>query len=68
MPKILKGRVYHGCQTNFVVQSKVLANQEDLNPEVNGRKVRMIQWMCGYIRLDRIRNMVIKEKAELAPI
>jgi len=31
-------------------------------------EMRMIRWMCGYIRLDRIRNDVIREKAGVAPI
>jgi len=28
----------------------------------------MIWWMCGYIRLDRLRNVVIKEKVGVAPL
>ena len=28
----------------------------------------MIRWMCGYIRLDRIGNVVIREKVGVRPI
>ena len=31
-------------------------------------EIRMIRWMCGHMRLDRIRNEVIREKVEIAPI
>ena len=30
-------------------------------------KMRMIRWMCGYIKLDRMGNVVLKEKAKVAP-
>ena len=29
---------------------------------------RMIRWMFGYTRLDRIRNVVIRKKVRVAPI
>ena len=28
----------------------------------------MIRWICGYTRLDRIRNEVIRDRAKVAPI
>jgi len=31
-------------------------------------EMRMIRWMCGYTRLDRIRNVVIGERVGVAPI
>ena len=31
-------------------------------------EMRMIRWMCGFTRLDRIRNGVIRSLAEVAPI
>jgi len=31
-------------------------------------EMRMIRWMCGYIRLDRIRKEMIREKVGFAPI
>jgi len=31
-------------------------------------KMRMIRWTCGYTRLDRIRNVVIRERVRVAPL
>jgi len=31
-------------------------------------KMRMIRWMCTYTRLDRIRNVVIRERVGVAPL
>ena len=31
-------------------------------------EMRMIRWMCGFTRLDRIRNEVMRSLAEVAPI
>ena len=31
-------------------------------------EMRMIRWMCGYTRLDRIRNVVIREQVGVAPL
>jgi len=31
-------------------------------------EMRMIRWMCGYARMDKIRNEVIREKVGVAPI
>jgi len=29
-------------------------------------EMRMIQWMCGYARLDRIKNVMIRERVRVA--
>ena len=31
-------------------------------------EMRMIRWMCGYTKMDRIRNEVIKDLVKVAPI
>jgi len=31
-------------------------------------EMRMIQWMCDYIRIDRVKNAVIREKIGVAPL
>ena len=30
--------------------------------------MRMIRWMCGFTRLDRIRNVAIRERVGVAPL
>ena len=30
-------------------------------------EIRMIHWMCGYTRMDKIRNEAIREKVRVAP-
>ena len=42
----------------------MLANQEDSSLQVNGAEMRMIRWMCE----QRIKNEVIGQKVEIAPI
>ena len=31
-------------------------------------KMRMLRWMCGHTRMDKIRNDDIREKVHVAPI
>jgi len=31
-------------------------------------ETRMIRWMCGYTRIDRIRNGVIRDLVQVAPM
>ena len=31
-------------------------------------EMRMLRWMCGHTRLDRIRNEYIRQKVRVAPI
>ena len=31
-------------------------------------EIRMIRWICGYMRMDRIRNGVIRDTFKVAPI
>jgi len=31
-------------------------------------EMRMVRWMCGFMRIDRVRNGVIRDLAKVAPI
>ena len=31
-------------------------------------ETRMIRWMCDYTRIDRIKNVVIRERVGIAPL
>ena len=47
----------------------MLANQEDFKAQrLMVAEMRRIRWMCGYTKLDRIRNVVIKDRVGLAPL
>ena len=36
--------------------------------KINVVKMRVLRWMCGYSRQDRIRSTCIKEKVDVASI
>ena len=69
VPLGLKGKVYR-----MVVRPAVLYGSEcwPLRKTQVQRlmvaEMRMIQWMCGYSRIDRIRNGVIRDLVKEAPI
>ena len=43
----------------------MLGNQEDSSPRLMAIEIRMIRWMRGITRLDRIRNKVIRDKVRV---
>jgi len=69
VPRGLKGKVYR-----IVVKPAVLYGLECWplkKTQVQRLKVtemRMLRWMCGYSRLDKIRNGVIRNSVGVAPI
>ena len=69
VPLGLKGKVYR-----MVVRSAVLYGSEGWPlkktqvQKLMVAEMRMITWMCGYTRIDRIRNDVIRYLVKVAPI
>jgi len=65
----LKGRVYW-----MVVRPALLYGAECWSikktqvQRLMVAEMRMIRWMCGYTRLDRIRNMVFRERVGVAVV
>jgi len=65
----LKGRLYR-----MVVRPAVLYGSEcwplkkTQVQRLTLAEMRMIRWMCGYTRIDRIRNGVIRDFVKVAPI
>ncbi|XP_070023271.1 uncharacterized protein [Nicotiana sylvestris] len=69
VPPKLKGKFYE------VVVRPTMLYEDECWPikitHVQKMKVedmRMLRWMCGHTRLDRIRNEVIRDKVGVAPI
>jgi len=69
VPLELKGKVYR-----MVVRPVVLYGSECWSlkkaqvQRLTVAEMRMIRWMCGYTRLDRIRNEAIRDLVKVAPI
>ena len=64
IPVRLKGRVY--C---MIVRPAMLYGAKCWPiKRLMVADMRMIRWMCSYTRLDKIRNVIFKEKVEVAPI
>ena len=69
IPFRLKGRVYrmlvrlallHGTECWPIKKAQV--------QRLMVAEMKMIRWMCGYTRRDRIRNVVIRERVGVAPL
>jgi len=69
VPLGLKGKVYR-----MVVRPAVLHGSEcwPLKKAQAHRlmvaKMQMVRWMCGFTRIDGVRNCVIRDLAKVAPI
>ena len=69
MPVSLKGKV-HLMVVGFVVLygSKCWPIKTTQVQRLMVAEMRMIRWMCGHTRMDRIRNGVIRDLVKVAPI
>jgi len=69
VPLVLKGKVYR-----MVVRSAVLYRSEcwplkkTQIQRLTVAEMKMVRWMCGFIRMNRVRNCVIRDLAKVAPI
>ena len=69
IPFRLKGRVYR-----MVIRPALLYGAECWQikktqvQRLMVAEMRMIRWMCGFTRLDRIRNVAIRERVGVAPL
>jgi len=68
IPAGLTKNLSYGSQTSLLYGSEYWPIKNTQVQILIAVEMKMIQWMCGYTRLDRIRNEVIREKAEVAPI
>lgn len=69
IPVGLKGKVYRMIvRPTLLYGSECWPIKKHQVQRLMMAEMRMIRWMCGYTRLDRIRNEVIREKVGVAPI
>ena len=65
----LKGKVYHTVVRPAILYgSKCWPIKKTQVQRLMVSEMRMIRWMCGYMRMDRIRNEVIRDLVNVAPI
>ena len=69
MPVRLKGKVYRTVVRPVVLYgSECWPIKKTQVLRLMVAEMRMIRWMCGYTRMDRIRNEVIRDLVKVAPI
>ncbi|KAG5604403.1 hypothetical protein H5410_025895 [Solanum commersonii] len=67
IPSRFKGKFYRVViRQSLVVWSGVLAIKNAHVQKMHVAKMRMLIWMCGHTRSDKIRNEVIREKVGVA--
>ncbi|XP_070046133.1 uncharacterized protein [Nicotiana tomentosiformis] len=57
-----------GGQTDYVLWDGVWPVKNSHVQKMKVAEMRMLRWMCGQTRLDRIRNEVIRDKVDVAPM
>ena len=63
-----KGKVVSDCgkTSDFVRNSWAVKSQHE--NKVGVAEMRMLRWMCGKTRQDKIKNKAIRERVGVAPI
>ena len=69
MPHKLKGKFYRtAVRPALLYGTECWAVKQCHVQKMNVAEMRMLRWMCGHTRKDRLRNEVIREKVRVAPI
>ena len=69
VPLSLKGKFYRtAIRPAMLYGSECWATKYENEQKMRVAEMRMLRWMCGHTRLDRIRNEKIREKVGVAPI
>jgi len=68
MPVRIKGKVYRTVIRPAILYcSECWPIKKTQVQKLRFVEMRMIKWMCGYTRMDRIRNEVIRDLVKVAP-
>ncbi|KAL6575106.1 hypothetical protein OROMI_012391 [Orobanche minor] len=69
MPHRLKGKFYHTTiRPALLYGTECWAVKQCHVQKMNVAEMRMLRWMCGHTKKDRLRNEVIREKVRVASI
>ncbi|KAL6568984.1 hypothetical protein OROGR_000709 [Orobanche gracilis] len=69
MPHRLKGKFYRtAIRPALLYDTECWAIKQCHVQKMNVAEMRMLRWMCGHTKKDRLRNEVIKEKVRIASI
>ncbi|KAL6553647.1 hypothetical protein OROGR_007489 [Orobanche gracilis] len=69
MPHRLKGKFYRtAIRPALLYGTECWAVKQCHVQKMNVAEMRMLRWMCGHSKKDRLRNEVIREKVRVAPI
>jgi hypothetical protein len=69
MPHRLKGKFYRtAIRPALLYGTECWAVKHCHVQKMNVAEMRMLRWMCGHTRNDRLRNEVVRKKVEVAPI
>jgi hypothetical protein len=69
MPYRLKGKFYRiTIRPALLYGTECWAVKHCHVQKMNVAEMRMLRWMCGHTRNDRLRNEVVRKKVEVAPI
>ncbi|KAL6551280.1 hypothetical protein OROMI_021768 [Orobanche minor] len=69
MPHRLKGKFYRtAIRPTLLYGTECWAVKQCHVQKMNVAEMRMLRWMCGHTKKDRLRNEVIREKVRVASI
>ncbi|XP_018631867.2 uncharacterized protein [Nicotiana tomentosiformis] len=69
MPLRLKGKFYKvAVRPIMLYEAECWTIKNSHTQKLKVAEMRMLRWMCGHTRLEKIRNEVIREKVGVAPV
>ena len=69
MPLSLKGKFYRTyVRLSLLYGTECWANKKQHTQKISIAEMRMLRWMCGKTRMDKIRNEIIRSLVGIVPI